>query len=530
MSIYFSEFLVPKFQLGNGFDACVQIRKRNFSHFLLEFPLVYMKIFTTLCIIKIFEVQMSFLIRRYYFIFIFAYGLITGASFWNSPQLLASNATARQFKDGDRVCFIGDSITHGGSYHEVIYLYYLTRFPHRKFEIVNCGVSGDSAKGTVSRFDWDIAKHHPTICTIMLGMNDVGRDQYGKEKSDPTWDEKRMKTLDFYKNKMLELDKMIQNLGSELIFISPSIYDQTADLKETNYFGVNDALGQCANFVTEQSKILNRGLVDFHGPMTKLNLEIQAADPKKTLVGNDRVHPGRDGHFVMAYQFLMSQACPSIVSFIELQSGKNKALKQDNCTVSDVAWSNSGVQFTVDPQALPMPMMPGTDVARKLVNFNRDLNQEILKISGLIDGKYQVIINGNVLHTFNSESLAEGCNLADLTSSPQYQQALTVMHLNSKRHQLAQDLRVISLWKHWTLIKDKVNIGDVEAVKKSIDAHLERNKAFAWHGYMDSQAKKFFEVYPKEASLINDMKLLNNELYLLNIPQKLLVEIKKIKT
>jgi hypothetical protein len=36
------------------------------------------------------------------------------------------------FQDGERVCFIGDSITHGAAYradyHELIYLYYFNRF------------------------------------------------------------------------------------------------------------------------------------------------------------------------------------------------------------------------------------------------------------------------------------------------------------------------------------------------------------------------------------------------------------------
>ena len=33
------------------------------------------------------------------------------------------------FRDGDRVCLIGDSITHSGTFHSHIFLYYATRFP-----------------------------------------------------------------------------------------------------------------------------------------------------------------------------------------------------------------------------------------------------------------------------------------------------------------------------------------------------------------------------------------------------------------
>ncbi len=39
------------------------------------------------------------------------------------------SATVRHFEDGDRVCFLGDSITKGGSYHQLLELFYALRFP-----------------------------------------------------------------------------------------------------------------------------------------------------------------------------------------------------------------------------------------------------------------------------------------------------------------------------------------------------------------------------------------------------------------
>ena len=40
-------------------------------------------------------------------------------------------AQAAPFKDGDRVVFFGDSITHGGFYGEYVNLFYATRYPER---------------------------------------------------------------------------------------------------------------------------------------------------------------------------------------------------------------------------------------------------------------------------------------------------------------------------------------------------------------------------------------------------------------
>ena len=55
----------------------------------------------------------------------------------------ASHGEAPMFTNGDRVAFIGDSITHDGTYHAFIYDFYLTRFPGRRVAFLNCGISGD---------------------------------------------------------------------------------------------------------------------------------------------------------------------------------------------------------------------------------------------------------------------------------------------------------------------------------------------------------------------------------------------------
>lgn len=65
---------------------------------------------------------------------------------------LAQVAGGEVFKDGETVCFLGDSITHGGRFHSFVYDYYLTRFPERTIRFVNAGVSGDSAGGALGRF------------------------------------------------------------------------------------------------------------------------------------------------------------------------------------------------------------------------------------------------------------------------------------------------------------------------------------------------------------------------------------------
>lgn len=67
-------------------------------------------------------------------------------------------------------------------------------------------------------------------------------------------------------------------------------------------------------------------VVDFHGPMTALNMEQQNRDPGWTIVGGDRVHPGAPGHLMMAWLFLKTQGAPPLVSKIAVDAAADGAV------------------------------------------------------------------------------------------------------------------------------------------------------------------------------------------------------------
>lgn len=64
------------------------------------------------------------------------------------------------FKEGERVAFVGNSITCGGHYHSYIWLYYMTHFPNRRIDVFNEGVGGDVAKQMSQRLD-KVFEHNP---------------------------------------------------------------------------------------------------------------------------------------------------------------------------------------------------------------------------------------------------------------------------------------------------------------------------------------------------------------------------------
>ena len=146
-----------------------------------------------------------------------------------STQLKAS---APPFQHGDRVVFIGDSITHGGRYHADIYLYHATRFPNRPFVAHNCGISGDTAPGTNIRFESDIAVHRPTVATIMLGMNDAYAWAFDPSLALQEKISAQASSYDHYTQAMDQMARTLEEMGCRIVFIKPSIYDQTAVLDQ----------------------------------------------------------------------------------------------------------------------------------------------------------------------------------------------------------------------------------------------------------------------------------------------------------
>ncbi|MES2810323.1 MAG: hypothetical protein V4619_16940, partial [Bacteroidota bacterium] len=60
------------------------------------------------------------------------------------------------FKAGDRIAFVGNSITDGGHYHSYIWLYYMTRFPNMRITCFNAGIGGDVVGQINNRFEEDV--------------------------------------------------------------------------------------------------------------------------------------------------------------------------------------------------------------------------------------------------------------------------------------------------------------------------------------------------------------------------------------
>lgn len=427
----------------------------------------------------------------------------------------AANSVRRDagFVQGaDRWIWIGDSISQNGAYAAAVFLYFVTRFPQMRFEACNCGISGDSASGALRRYEWDIQPKRATVATIMLGMNDVNRDLYSAAPASAENLRQRQAALDEYRENLVELTRRLQRDGVRVHFVTPSPFDDTAQLERENLPGVNAALAECGQIQRAVAAEFGVEVIDLHGPLTRLNLELQRGNPEFSIVGADRVHPGAAGHFAMAHCFLRGAEVPGVVAEIEIDARGGCVTMAENARVSELSVGPGGVEFRGVESSLPYPVRDDVREALAWAPFQEELNRQILRVRGLSEGTYCITIDGEAIGSFAAVELDAGVNLADFGHTPQGRQASRVGELVAKwRGQGTEGERAVAQVEHWYLKEfgHPVEFAAVdELMREKLRAAIENGQEY------DMQViERYLRVKPREKQLVEERELLEAEIW-----------------
>lgn len=441
---------------------------------------------------------------------------INAQLFSESKELVRNNVWLHA---KDKLCYIGNSITANGNYSFFIDLYHHTRYPNLKFTSYNCGISGNTAQDVLNRMNEDILIHKPTIATIKLGMNDVNISLYHVGELSEDTLALRKAAIETYRKNLAQIADQLIASGCQLLFLTPTIYDQTAKIAAKNNFGVNNALATCANIVRETASKYNAPVVDFYTVMNRINLKKQSQDTAFTLIGPDRIHPEMVGNMVMAYTFLKSMKSDSIVSEIEIDAKNPDVILSINCKLTDLVNNTNTIYFKLKEFSLPFPIMESAKAALDLVNFQPDLNKQTIKISNLAEAEYWFIIDNDTVGKFSNAQLSKGLNLSDYSNTPQYKQAEQLMDIAWEKHKLeSQKLRNIAL-VDFTVLKNK-KFQNMTEIQHFLDAELEKIKEKPYYPWLKTKYKEYLKLKPEEASIKKQVKQLQKEIYKYNKPKK----------
>lgn len=419
------------------------------------------------------------------------------------------------FKNGDRVGYIGSSIAMNGQCFHYTNLFYSTRYPNLDVQFLNNGISGEWTDNILKRIESDILANNPTWCVLMIEENDLNPSLYKEDrKSEPDIKEQQEKQVQHWMNNAdLIVEKLLAH-GIKVILQTPTVYDQYLTSSTPNAYGVNDNLKRCAEHLRTLSKKYSLPLVDCWTALNNINKKIQKKDPSKTIIGNDRVHVGSQGHFVMSTEFLKMQKVNGKISEVSIDAKRKEVRECQDCTIEELSSNADSVSFSFSAKALPFPT-PSEINPDSFYNFTDKMNADILKIKGLKGKKYVLSIDGTNISDFSKKELNKGINLSRFHHTPQYKQAALVLERFREYWKNERQLRTIKYieYQFSNLTKDAKSLAEV---REKMDAYLAKygsgpNQQFftnMFNSYIENKTTEQ-EVYDKQKNILQEIAILN---------------------
>ena len=228
--------------------------------------------------------------------------------------------------DVKRIAFLGNSITYAGKYITDIEAYFVTRFPNLKIEFINVGLPSETVSGLSEpghaggkfprpdlheRLDRILAQTKPDWVFACYGINDgiylpLDEERFQKFMDGIKW-----------------LHKTVEESGAKIIHLTPSVYDEVTG-KHQGYAAVLDIYSR---WLIDQAKKDQWQVIDIYNPMKKF-LDDQRKEVSTFALAKDGVHPGEQGHWIIARQVLVylgeteAEHASGIVELLEGDEGE----------------------------------------------------------------------------------------------------------------------------------------------------------------------------------------------------------------
>ncbi len=207
--------------------------------------------------------------------------------------MLTHVSNAQPLSKGDRIVFLGDSITQGG----VAPGGYVTLFrealeSHHKdlgVEVIGAGISGNKVPDLENRLDRDVLEKKPNVVVIYIGINDVWHSQNGQGTS-----------KDDFEKGLRSILARIEKAGARPILCTASVIGEKTDGSN----GLDKMLDEYCDISRAVAKVTKTQLIDLRQAFLK---HLKAHNPENKESGiltGDRVHLNGAGNKFVAEQML----------------------------------------------------------------------------------------------------------------------------------------------------------------------------------------------------------------------------------
>jgi len=187
-------------------------------------------------------------------------------------------------KDGDKIAFLGDSITQGGmgATGYVTLVIQGLKANGVNATAIGAGISGHKSNDMLARLQRDVIDKKPDWMTLSCGVNDV-------------WHGARGVPLDQYKQNITQIVERVQAAGIKVMILTATMI--TENPKEAN----NGKLAAYNDFLRELAKEKKCLLADLSEAMqTELDAREKAGQKRGRMLTVDGVHMNPFGNVMMA--------------------------------------------------------------------------------------------------------------------------------------------------------------------------------------------------------------------------------------
>jgi lysophospholipase L1-like esterase len=198
-------------------------------------------------------------------------------------------------KKGERIVFLGDSITQGGvspkGYVTVIKKTLAEKYPDYGIEVIGAGISGNKVPDLQKRLEKDVIAKKPTLVVIYIGINDVWHGE-----NDPA----RGTSKEKFEAGLKDVIGKIQATGGRVVLCTPTVIGE----KKAGANKLDAKLDEYSAVSRDVAKETGSQLCDLRKAFADHLTANNADDKEKGVLTGDRVHLNEAGNKLVATTIL----------------------------------------------------------------------------------------------------------------------------------------------------------------------------------------------------------------------------------
>lgn len=205
--------------------------------------------------------------------------------------------TPPPLKKGERIVFLGDSITAGGAgangYVTLIRKALTEKHKDLGIEVFGAGISGNKVPDLQKRLERDVLKKNPTLVVIYIGINDVWHGE-----KDPA----RGTSKENFEAGLKEIIGKIQAAGGRVILCTPSVIGE----KKESANKLDAKLDEYSEISRKVAKETRSHLCDLRKAFLDHLKDNNPQNKESGILTGDRVHLNAAGNKFVADVMLKS--------------------------------------------------------------------------------------------------------------------------------------------------------------------------------------------------------------------------------